>query len=122
MRARVPTALSSTTIESAATASLSRRDATEAFFSAIPKRSRTELFDIDLPPNADQRAEPHMPGSEEVVVCVSGGASVGPVGEQVSLKAGDSAWFVCDGPHAYSAGARGAKLLNLILLPITAAH
>ena len=83
---------------------------------------RTELFDIELPPNADQRAEPHMPGSEEVVVCVSGGASVGPVGEQVSLKAGDSAWFVCDGPHAYSAGARGAKLLNLILLPITAAH
>ena len=31
-------------IESAATASLSSRDAAEAFFSAIPKRSRSERF------------------------------------------------------------------------------
>lgn len=82
---------------------------------------RTELFDIELPPNGEQIAEPHPPGTEEIVVCRSGGCSVGPVGEQVTLTAGDSAWFVADVAHAYGAGGRGAKLLNLILLPITAA-
>lgn len=81
---------------------------------------RTELFEIELPAHSDQRAEPHQPGSEEVVFCASGTATVGPVGEQVALRTGDAAWFVADGAHAYSAGGRGARLLNLILLPITA--
>lgn len=79
---------------------------------------RTELFDIELPPDSEQRAEPHPPGSQEVVVCLRGSATVGPGGEAVSLQVGDSAWFVADGTHRYSAGPRGARLLNLILLPI----
>lgn len=81
---------------------------------------RTELFDIELPPDGNQRAEPHLPGTEEVVVCVAGSASVGPLGEEVDLAPGDSAWFVSDGLHGYNAGPDGARLVNLILLPTSA--
>ncbi len=82
---------------------------------------RTEFYDIDLPAGSTQAAEPHLPGTEEIVVCASGSARVGPVGEEVALKPGDSVWFVSDGPHAYNAGARGARLFNLLLLPIAGA-
>jgi len=82
---------------------------------------RSELFEIDLPANADHHAEAHLPGTEEVVVCTRGAAWVGPAGEHVALKPGDSAWFVADGQHGYRAGARGATLINLILLPTAVA-
>jgi quercetin dioxygenase-like cupin family protein len=77
------------------------------------------LFDIELPPDSVQQAEPHPPGAQEVIVCLRGSATVGPVHEGVALRVGDSAWFVADGAHRYSAGGRGARLLNLILLPMT---
>ncbi len=82
---------------------------------AGPRRS--ELFDIELPPGAEQQAEAHPQGATEVVVCTTGSVTVGPVGEEVELKAGDSAWFVADGPHRYAAGKNGARLVNLILTP-----
>lgn len=82
---------------------------------------RTEVFEIDLPPLTDHRAEAHQPGAEEVVVCMRGAAWVGPIGEEVALKPGDSAWFVADGPHGYRAGARGATVLDLVMLPVVGA-
>ncbi|MCU1365334.1 MAG: helix-turn-helix protein [Ilumatobacteraceae bacterium] len=83
---------------------------------------RTELFEIDLPANSTHDAAPHLPGTEEVVMCARGSAVVGPIAEEVSLKAGDAAWFEADGAHVYRAGARGAQLWNLLLVPIIAEH
>jgi XRE family transcriptional regulator, regulator of sulfur utilization len=64
---------------------------------------RTEVYAIDLPRGTDQRTEAHLPGTEELVVCVKGRVEVGPVGEEVDLRPGDSVWFVADAPHRYHA-------------------
>lgn len=78
---------------------------------------RSELFDIALPAGATQEAAPHGPGVTEVIVCVRGSVTCGPVGDEVQLRPGDAAWFVGDRPHRYSAGKNGARLVNLILTP-----
>ena len=82
---------------------------------------RTELFEIELPANSEHDAAPHQPGTEEIVLCARGSATVGPADEEVSLKAGDAAWFEADGAHRYRAGARGARLWNLLLMPVSGA-
>lgn len=75
---------------------------------------RSELFELDLPAGTDQRTDGHLPGAEEVVVCLAGRLRVGPVGAEVELEPGDAAWFAADGPHHYEALADG-RALNLVL-------
>ncbi len=67
---------------------------------------RGDLYELDLPDGVDQRTPGHLPGTEEVVVCVSGELVVGPLGDEVTLRAGDAAAFAADSPHRYQA--RGA--------------
>jgi transcriptional regulator with XRE-family HTH domain len=76
---------------------------------------RSELHEIEWPAGAEQRADAHAPGTEEVVFCISGTITVGPLGEEAELGPGDALWFVADGPHRYAAGKRGARALNLLL-------
>jgi transcriptional regulator with XRE-family HTH domain len=78
---------------------------------------RSELHDIALPARAAHEAEAHASGTTEVVVCVQGEVSCGPVGEELQLGRGDAAWFRADRPHRYAAGATGARLINLVLGP-----
>jgi quercetin dioxygenase-like cupin family protein len=59
-----------------------------------------------------------MPGAEEVVVCVAGRLSVGPVGGEVELGPGDAAWFAADGPH-HDVGLEDGRALNWVLLRAT---
>ncbi|MCW3040148.1 MAG: helix-turn-helix protein [Solirubrobacterales bacterium] len=80
---------------------------------------RCELFDLELAGGQDHVSTGHLAGTEEVVVCVRGTLRCGPVGEEVALRAGDTAWFVADGPHRYAAG-RDARALNWISYPAAA--
>ena len=67
---------------------------------------RTELFDLDFPAGTDHQGSPHLPGTEELVLCVSGRMRVGPLGEEQELGPGDAVVFAADVPHRY-AGQRG---------------
>jgi transcriptional regulator with XRE-family HTH domain len=75
-----------------------------------------EVYELALPAGTDHRTAGHLPGTEELVICVSGRLRVGPVGEEVALAAGDGAWFAADGEHHYAAP-RGARALNWIVTP-----
>ena len=78
------------------------------------REARSELFELDLPAGTAQVATGHLPGAEEVVVCVAGRLRVGPVGAEVELEPGDAAWFAADGAHRYEA-LSDARALNLVL-------
>ena len=74
------------------------------------REHRSEVYDIVLPRGTEQASEPHLPGTEELIVCVRGSVRVGPVGEEAELRAGDAAWFTADVAHHYLA-LRDARVL-----------
>jgi transcriptional regulator with XRE-family HTH domain len=78
------------------------------------REHRCELYDLELPAGAEQSTGAHLPGTEEVLVCVSGRARIGPVGEEVEIGPGESVWFVADRDHRYVA-LEDTRLLNLML-------
>lgn len=80
---------------------------------------RSEIYEIEMPAHADRESEGHPPGTEEVVFCISGGLEVGPVGAEVEIGAGDAAWFVAATPHRYAAGPDGARVIDLLLYPLS---
>jgi len=65
------------------------------------RNRRTETSELLLEPAADYHSKPHPPGTEELVVCISGALSVGPEGDEVSLGERDAAHFAADLPHRY---------------------
>ena len=75
-----------------------------------------ELYELDLPAAVDQRSAGHRPGTEELVICVSGRLRVGPLGEEVLLSPGDAVWFSADGEHHYEA-LRASRALDWIVSP-----
>jgi transcriptional regulator with XRE-family HTH domain len=74
------------------------------------REHRSEVFAIELPRGVDQRSEPHLPGTEELIVCVRGRVRVGPLDEPAELAPGDAAWFTADVAHHY-VGVRDARVL-----------
>jgi transcriptional regulator with XRE-family HTH domain len=80
------------------------------------RERRTEVFELRFDAGVEQRAEPHLPGTEELVVCTRGRMTVGPDGEAAELAAGDAVWFVADVAHRY-AGVRDARALCWMLYP-----
>ncbi|MGI8711622.1 MAG: helix-turn-helix domain-containing protein [Solirubrobacteraceae bacterium] len=75
-----------------------------------------ELYELELPAGTEQRTAGHLPGTEELVICLKGRIRVGPVGEEVELCAGDAAWFRADAEHRY-VSLRAARALNWIVTP-----
>ncbi len=75
---------------------------------------RSDLYELALPAGTLQRTGAHLPGTEEVLVCLSGRARIGPVGEEVEIGPGESVWFVADRDHQYVA-LEDTRLLNLML-------
>ncbi len=75
---------------------------------------RTELFELDFPAGTEHEGSPHLPGTEELVLCVSGRMRVGPEGEEQDLGPGDALVFAADVPHIYSA-AEASRALDWIL-------
>ncbi|HYI35394.1 MAG TPA: XRE family transcriptional regulator [Thermoleophilaceae bacterium] len=81
---------------------------------------RTEVFDLDFPAGTDHEGSPHLPGTEELVLCVSGRMRVGPEGEQQELGPGDAVVFAADVPHRYTA-IEASQALDWILYLDTSA-
>ncbi len=64
---------------------------------------RAEVFELELPPGVAHPGEPHLPGTEELVLCVAGSLRVGPLGVEQDLEPGDAAVFQADAAHEYAA-------------------
>lgn len=77
---------------------------------------RSEVFDIELPRGVDQATVAHLPGTEEVIVCVKGRVRVGPYDQEVELGPGDAVWFTADVPHHYHA-LRDTRTLCYMIYP-----
>jgi transcriptional regulator with XRE-family HTH domain len=75
-----------------------------------------EVYELVLPAGIDQRTAGHLPGTEELLICLTGRLRAGPLGEEVELAAGDAAWFAADEEHHYVA-LRAARALNWIVTP-----
>jgi transcriptional regulator with XRE-family HTH domain len=67
------------------------------------REHRSEMYEIVLPKGSDQRTDSHLPGTEEALICISGHARIGPIGEEADVRAGDVIWFAADRPHRYHA-------------------
>jgi len=80
------------------------------------REHRSEVFELGLAAGVESRSEPHLPGVEELIVCVGGRMRVGPEGEEVELGPGDAVWFAADSAHSY-AGLRDARALCWMLYP-----
>jgi transcriptional regulator with XRE-family HTH domain len=81
------------------------------------REHRSDLYELELPAGTEQRTGAHLPGTEEVVVCLSGRARVGVGGDgshEVEIGPGESVWFVADRDHRYVA-LEDTRLLNLML-------
>jgi transcriptional regulator with XRE-family HTH domain len=74
------------------------------------REHRSEVFELELPKGTEQRSEPHLPGTEELIVCIKGRVRAGPLGDEAELGAGDAAWFTADVAHGYAA-VRDARVL-----------
>ncbi len=84
------------------------------------REHRSEVYELRFAAGVDQRSEPHLPGTEELIHCVSGRLRAGPAGEQADLGPGDAVWFAADVPHAYTA-ARDTRALCWMLYPTAGA-
>jgi transcriptional regulator with XRE-family HTH domain len=78
---------------------------------------RAELIEIELPAGLDRVSEPHLPNTEELVLCVSGTIETGPQGETERLAAGDAMVFQADCTHVYRAPGGPARGINWIIYP-----
>jgi transcriptional regulator with XRE-family HTH domain len=62
---------------------------------------RVETLDMELEKGMVYASAPHAPGTEELVICLSGSMTVGPNGFEVDLAARDGLHFAADVAHAY---------------------
>ena len=78
------------------------------------RNHRTEVYELIVPPGAIYHSLAHTPGTEEFIICVEGDLRLGPKGQEVLLKTGDSIWFPADLPHAYESltGARAVLFMR----------
>jgi len=60
-----------------------------------------ELYELRLSARSTHRSEPHAPGTQEMLVVLSGGLRMHVDEETYELGAGDSIAFAADRPHAY---------------------
>lgn len=78
--------------------------------------SNVELYELRLAARATYAAEPHAPGTKEVVVVLSGQLRLRVGDEMYDLGPGDSISFEADKAHAYeNSGSSEARYHDLIL-------
>lgn len=83
------------------------------FLLASGPSGRTEVTDTALSPQTSHQSAAHYPGTRELIYCISGDLTVGPLGTECWLTSGDTAIFAADQPHTY-ASADGAHILVLM--------
>ncbi len=62
---------------------------------------RLEMLEIRLERGETRASAPHAPGTEELVICLSGTLFAGPAEHETRLRKGDAAHFAADVPHGY---------------------
>jgi transcriptional regulator with XRE-family HTH domain len=62
---------------------------------------RVEFYQLSLAPNAQERAEPHPPGTSENLVVTQGRLEISAGEELHCLETGDAILFEADRPHVY---------------------
>jgi XRE family transcriptional regulator, regulator of sulfur utilization len=77
---------------------------------------RLEALEILLEPGVAYLSAPHTPGTEELVICLSGTLCAGPEGHEERLRRGDAVHFAADVPHRYRSDA-GASALCCFTYP-----
>ncbi|MGI5127939.1 helix-turn-helix domain-containing protein [Pseudonocardia sp. CA-107938] len=80
-------------------------------------RHRTELFELDLPPDAQFRGSAHEAGTREAIYCIEGQIRCGPPGQPLVLAPGDTAFFDGSMVHLYAAGPQGGRALLVMSYP-----
>ena len=66
-------------------------------------RARRDLYVVRAEPGEPHRSRPHVRGTIEHVVLVTGRARVGPVAEPYELHPGDYLRYAGDAPHVFEA-------------------
>jgi transcriptional regulator with XRE-family HTH domain len=65
------------------------------------RNRRVETTELTLEPGVDYHSKPHPPGTEELIVCLTGSLTTGPEGHESELAARDAVRFPADVPHRY---------------------
>lgn len=78
------------------------------------RERRSEMYELVLEKGVVQQTDAHLPGTEELLICITGRVRIGPRGEEVELRAGDAVWFVADRSHRYEA-VTDARLIGWML-------
>jgi transcriptional regulator with XRE-family HTH domain len=82
---------------------------------------RIEMLEMRLDPEIVYASRPHAPGTEELVICLKGTLTVGPVGHEERLGEGDALHFAADIPHGYRSD-EGCIALCSFSYPAARAH
>jgi XRE family transcriptional regulator, regulator of sulfur utilization len=79
---------------------------------------RSETYELRIPAGAHYRSEPHLTGTEELVICIEGTLSVGPLGQELLLEPWDALRFPADLRHSYASesGARALCVMSFGLV------
>ncbi|MDF0528768.1 XRE family transcriptional regulator [Tsukamurella sp. 8F] len=78
-----------------------------------------EIFRLEFPETADHVSPGHGPAVREHLTVVAGRLTVGPVGAETTLGAGESATWTSDGPHRFSAVDGAAEAVVVITSPVS---
>jgi transcriptional regulator with XRE-family HTH domain len=83
---------------------------TGTLLSSCPPGARRDVYVITAEPTEVRTADPHLPGSIEHLIVISGRLRTGPVDQTVELDPGDYAMFQGDVTHCYEALAPGTAV------------
>jgi transcriptional regulator with XRE-family HTH domain len=76
----------------------------------------TEWYDVEIAPGGTLRSTPHAPGAFEHFTALTEGFAIDSAGSTARLKAGETARYAADVPHAISnTGRRSARGLLVLL-------
>jgi len=76
---------------------------------------RVEFYELKLAPRAEEKAEPHAPGTVENLVVSAGAVEVEVDGQLQALRAGDAIVFEADSAHAYRNAGEGEAVMYLVM-------
>ncbi|HET7755083.1 MAG TPA: helix-turn-helix domain-containing protein [Anaeromyxobacteraceae bacterium] len=79
------------------------------------ERRRVEFYELRLAPDAEERAEPHAPGTIENLVVSHGRVEIDVDGRRETLEEGDAIVFEAGAPHRYVNAGEGEALMYLVM-------
>lgn len=76
---------------------------------------RAEFYELRLRPHAEERADPHPPGTQENLVVASGAVEIEVHSTTYCLATGDAILFGADLPHAYRNHGDAEAVMYLVM-------